>query len=399
MASKKIIYPVTVLHALLFIGGWDSSAIDFFGFSIRLAWIILPFLIIYTPKARVPAEYFLYISFFFLLHIFSAIVSSSPGRGMIYSFWIIFSYYFFFSLSYRCAYQLSEQTFDIFILNGRIQILFSAILYFAGVHQRATFTYYEPSYMAVALIPYVALCFFSSKSTVLDYILIALFAGVSQSANFLTVIILFSLIKFYSIRNRKNFFLIGGSIIGLLFFGLAYLYYDKTNINHALVVGIIEGGINLDALQLLIQRGGNRVPRMEAAFDVFTDNIFLGVGPSNYINYTANMNFDYVTDGIEWIDPEGKPPTNAFLEAGLNAGIFSIVMLIGLFFYAFSKCSKIKNNNLRWLLISITLVIFLMLQLDSNYLRAYCWIAMGAVFGIFKRIANASTNERESTSG
>lgn len=395
--ARKIISPAFVLHTLLIVSGWDRSAFDFFGFSVRLAWLCLPLLAFYAPNIRVPVKYFLYIMAFFFLHVFSAVLSSSPARGMAYSFWIIFSYYFFFAVAFRCAGTLGTRVFDVFILNGRIQILCAALLFFAGVHDRATFIYYEPSYMAIALIPYVALCFFGNNSKLLDYLFVVLFLVVSQSANFILVIFFISACKVFSLRNSKHFLLIGGSVVGLLVCGFVYLYLDESNINHALVVGIVNGGINLDTLWLLVERGGNRVPRMKAAYDVFVNNFFFGVGPSNYINYTSNMDFSYVKDGAEWIDPEGKPPTNAFLEAGLNAGLLSLVMLLGIFIYGLLTCAKIKDFSLRWVLFSIVLVMFLMLQLDSNYLRAYCWVTMGAVFCLCGKSAHVLSEAKKNT--
>lgn len=383
-----------ILHILLLLCGWDLSAVDFGGFNFRLAWVPLPLLLFHTQKFKIPYEYFLYVFFFFFLHLLSSIWSGVLIKGAAYSIWILFSYYFFFSIGFYCARNIGNRVFDVFLINGRFQIFCAAVMYFWGLQDRAHFIYYEPSYMAIALIPYVISSFWHSNNKTLDFSFILLFLALSQSGNFVFVLLLASLCKIYSIRRDKYFPIILTSFSVLFSSFFLYLNFDENNINHNLAVSIMNTGVNWDAIWLVIERGGNRIPRMQVAFDVLIQNLLLGTGPSNYTSYIQGIDFSHITNGFEDIEPYGKPPTNIFIEAGLNSGIFGIAILLIFFIYFLVKARKVNGRSVRVQITSIVFIYLAMLQLDSNYLRAYVWVGFGVAYSFIRemRCVKSSTD-------
>lgn len=374
-----------ILHILLFISGWDLSAIVVSDFNIRLTWLLLPALFVFTPRFRVPISYSIFIYIFFIFHSLSALVSGHVIRGFTYSLWILFSYYFFFAIGFRCTRDLGDKVFNVLIDNGRIQIVCAAVIYFIGLQERAHLFYYEPSYMAIALIPYVASVFFGGNRKSFDFVLILLFLVISQSGNFVFVLILASLCKAYTLRKNEDFLKVVMAF-GIIFsIMLVYVYLDEENINHRLIVAIWDAGISWDILWFIVERGGNRIPRMQVAFDVLSQNLFFGIGPSNFISYIQNMDFSYITNGFVDIEPYGKPPTNILIEAGLNSGLFGLVMVVILFSYFFIRSGRMANSEIRIKLQAMILISMLMLQLDSNYLRAYVWVGFGVAFAFMMK--------------
>jgi hypothetical protein len=374
-----------ILHILLFICGWDLSAVVVSDFNLRLTWLFLPILFFFTPRFRVPIAYSIYIYIFFIFHSLSALVSGHFIRGFTYSLWVLFSYYFFFVIGFRCTRDLGEKVFKVLIDNGRIQIVCAAVIYFMGLQERAHLFYYEPSYMAIALIPYVASVLFGGNRKYFDFLLILLFLVISQSGNFVLVLMLASICKAYTLRDNKTFFKVVMTFGAIFIFVLVYVYLDEKNINHRLIVAIWDAGISWDALWFIIERGGNRIPRMQVAFDVLSQNLFFGIGPSNFISHIQNLDFSHITNGIEDIEPYGKPPTNILIEAGLNSGLFGLVMIVILFSYFFIRSGGIANSEIRVKLQAMILIFILMLQLDSNYLRAYVWVGFGVAFAFMMK--------------
>lgn len=382
-----------ILHFLLLICGWDLSAVDISGFNIRLTWLLLPALYLFTPRSYVPFKYAFFVYAFFIFHLLSTLVSGELFRGFIYSLWILFSYYFFFVIGFRCSHDLGDRVFKVILSNGRFQIVCATVLYLTGLQDRAHLFYYEPSYMAVALIPYVATVFFGGSNRLLDFILVLSFLIISQSGSYAFILLLAAVLKAYSLRRNENFIKVVFSFIVILICIFWYVYIDKDNINHRLIASILDTGINWESAWFIVERGGNRIPRMQVALDVLLQNFWFGIGSSNYISYIYNIDFSYITNGFEDIEPYGKPPTNILIEAGLNSGVFGLMLLIFFFGYFFAKSRKILVRETRIRLQSAIFLFFLMLQLDSNYLRAYVWVGFGVAYGFILRVPRVKLNE------
>ncbi|WP_156943158.1 O-antigen ligase family protein [Pseudogulbenkiania sp. MAI-1] len=369
---------VLSLHILLFTAGWDLSAINISGFSVRLAWILLLAIPLLIPIAKHKKTALAFIILFYLVHVFSSLLSDNPLQGLLYSFWIVFTYLFFLHFACSACNILQAQTWNVILVNGRLQIFFAFLLYLTGIQERANFIYYEPSYMAIALIPYVATIFHLRNIKGIDVAALISYIISSQSGNFLVVLLLAGLLRFLmgglNMRKLKLLFLI--FLGGLLF--TYYLLHDESNINHATAKAILTSGASIDSAIAIAERGGNRVPRMQVALEIFWENPFTGIGPTNYISHIDGRNFSHITKDIPWIDPEGQPPTNAFIEAGVNAGILAVILLTVPFFYIIKKNRLRSHHSDDSKIVSAAgIIIFIMMNLDSNYLRAYVWVFFG----------------------
>ena len=158
---------------------------------------------------------------------------------------------------------------------------------------------------------------------------------------------------------------------------------DDNNINHNFIMQHYDNGFNLDTLLIIMERGGNRVPRMEAAFIVARDNLVIGIGAGNYFKEIQNINFESSIIFSDSAEIYNKPPTNIFLELIINIGLFGGVFLL---FIIISFIYKIKHSILaaskKKIYISICFTYLIMSNFDSNYLRAYAWVAFGLISGI-----------------
>ena len=368
---------IWALHLLLLICAWDLSAVDIGTVNLRLAWLLLPAVALIVPRGKYHPGVFWFSILFFLVHFVAAIASASPLRGIVYSSWILFSYAFFFQLSARAAERLGIHVWQVIRVNGRLQILGAFLLFAFGWHDRAHFVYYEPSYMAIGLIPYVAVSFFYPGRRWLDMAFLSLFLFASQSGNFAIVLIIVAACWLYSVR-KSSFFgpVLAGIFVMALVVGV-YVLSNKSSINYQVISEIYAHGLSLEAIQALIERGGNRIPRLEVAWKVFLENPILGVGPGNYIDHISGRDFSSVTDGLPWLDPQGRPATNILIEAAANAGIFASLLMLFSFFKLFRKSLIIQSPVVRNIVVSVLIAAACMMQFDSNYLRAYLWVALG----------------------
>jgi hypothetical protein len=197
---KKETNNLILFNIIIICSGYDLSAIEVNSISIRLAWIFLIFFIYHLIPTAFTIYELIFIKIFIGFHLVSALISNSLG-GIYYSIWIFFNFIFFYKVSQSFAKLNSPLILERYILiNGRLQITSSVILFLTGVQERGNFIYYEPSYMALALIPYVSVCFFSNKTIKSDFLLIFTFIVVSQSVNFIII-----LAFVFFIYNQNNF--------------------------------------------------------------------------------------------------------------------------------------------------------------------------------------------------
>ena len=355
----------------------DATSISIGSGNIRIAWIILPFLAFFLPKHKDDVGSLLFSFTLFAIHIISSAYNDILISGSIFSFWIIFNYFFFFRSGYIAAKIMGDKIWDAILILGRLQIIIGCALKFAGIHERTQFTYYEPSYLAIGITPYILCAVFWSQRKLLDYLLIAILLITSQSANLAIAISLTAVC--YLIFSRK--FAITAAI-ALLAPTLIYLSYwiilqSPENPNYGLANWINQNGIGTELIFEVLRRAGNRVPRIEAALEILNENWWLGVGPGKYIGLTSNRNFDHLTDGITYYDPSGLPAINIIIESMINSGVAGAIIILAYSGYVFYRVQKTENGNERHLMLGSLIVLFTMLQIESSYLRAYVWLTLG----------------------
>ena len=361
--------------SLISIADATSSAIG--SGNIRLAWALLPFLILLLPKSNDDIGSLAFVFVFFALHIISAAYNNTIISGGIFSSWILVNYFFFFRSAYIITKIIGDRIWDTLLILGRLQIIAGCILYFLGVHERTQFTYYEPSYFAIGIVPYIFCTVFWSKKKTLDLSLITLLLITSQSANMMIAVFLAA--ASYLLFSRKFAIIIAAAAIFPTVIYASYLtiLQNPENPNYGIANWINQNGIGLDLVFEALRRAGNRVPRIEAALEVLNVNWWLVIGPGNYTGLTANMNFDHLTDGIIYYDPSGLPAINIIIESALNSGIGGAIIILSYAVYIFYRARTADNLNERWLMLGSLFAFFLMLQIESSYLRAYIWFALG----------------------
>jgi hypothetical protein len=370
-----------VLFLLIIIAAGDITSIDMLIGNVRLVWLFLPILVMFIPRCSLDPFALASAFSLFLIHLCAAMLSDGGIRAAVYSGWILFSYFFFYRIAWIIANINGARVWSVILSAGRLQCIVAIVLVLLGLHERAQFLYFEPSYMAIGLVPYVFSSALYSRHKLLDVIIISSCLVVSASANLALIIgIAVVFVITCELRLRTALVVVSIGVIGLVA-AVNYIMNESENPNHGLVVWISENGLDPDVVTQLIGRGGNRVPRAEAAIQIAKDNWPMGVGPGLYADLTMNMNFSDIHLGLPYLDPAGLPPTNVLVEATLNAGIFASLIIIAWVIYCLIVVVQLPSSSEKRLLLAIGFTLFLVLQVESNYLRAYVWLAAGLIMG------------------
>lgn len=356
----------------------DVTSLNLSGGNIRWAWFALPFLYLLLPKGGEPKVMFNLTAVFFVLHLMSAAISGWLVKGFLYSSWILINYLFFFRAAYLLTGALKEHVWSALLWGGRAQIVLAIAFVLFGMHERAQFIYFEPSYLAIGLIPYLFTAIFWSRQKWIDGILMVALIAFNQSANMLIAICV--AFVFWLFINRRIWVSVALVVLvvlgGYVFFTIAL--EDAANPNHSIALWIAENGISLDVVTTVLARAGNRVPRMQAALEMLDGHWFTGFGPGVYLGNTANLNFNHITDGLEYLDPAGLPVINVLLESITNAGLIAAILLIFVFLYIiYLVITRVKHTMERRIIIGAMIALGFMLQFESSYLRAYVWLTFG----------------------
>lgn len=302
--------------------------------------------------------------------VFSSLYSIEPVRSIAYTFLLLFNIVCVASVG-KAFFSLSPEGFKAgLVLCARVQILAGICIAALGWQARVSLFFYEPSYWAIALAPYL---YITAKKNVTscwpDWILILLAVLITKSANLMLLIlvaIIVSNLSSFSIKStlRMAIFL---TIIGI---GLG-LY---SQIGDDLVASTVRRILESDNIfQKCVERGGNRYPRILAALDVFQSNVLHGVGPG------AFANFDKI-EAIKNTYPEffpyhnitHSPAVNVFVEMAAEGGVFLLLSFLCYLFFGLT--GKATDETLR----DIVLVMLIGLLLESSMQRSYFWLLLGA---------------------
>lgn len=349
-----------------------------------------------VPRTKHDSKWFYLLFCFFFIHSITALISDDPLKGIIYSGWIIFTYFTFFRLAVDCARRLGPWVWEVLIINGRFQIITAIALVAIGVHERAKFGYYEPSYMAVGLIPYIFAATFLSKRKLLDATLVVLILVFSQSANLILVIVIGLFCWLFLAKFSLRTIVALAAVILVFSLLLTFTLRNSGNPNFVVVNLFLENGISLDTVITGLERGGNRVPRIEAAWEVAKKYLFTGVGSGNYVQYTNIRNYSHISDGKSWLDPSGLPAVNVLLEAVTNAGLLAALLLVLIYYFMWHHASKHPDKLVRYAILCGLLAIAIVMQLESNYMRAYLWVAFGLYVAHSGKISETQINNKHS---
>lgn len=352
---------------------------------IRLSLIVFIVLAVFIwKKLRVERKIILAFILFSLLLLPCLILSTNISRSLGYCLFIVTDF-FFLSLLFARQVVVDTNFIRAIIISYRIQILAGAILVIGGVHPRAQFLYYEPSYFALALILYVAavIHFWINKgvrsvAVDLGFLLVALAS--TQSATLLLAGAVVLIVTVFYYRPLAVLIAIPVSLAALYF--AAVVYVENFDDFWAYTFrGIVSASDPLGALTAIAERGGNRLPRLLAAYDIFLSHPSVGVGLGAYESFTERLDLSVYYDNVEYLSVEGAPPINIYIEILATSGIIGFLgFLLFLGTVIRNACfSGVKERKMFLIAFSSML---LMLNFESSYLRPYLWMVIGCLCGL-----------------
>lgn len=345
--------------------GMDWPSINFSGINIRYSWLFVVFFVI-LRFINISLSYrsVLFIGFFILSMLPSTMLSINIHKSFFYIWWVLFNYIFFYSASIFYIKNHRHDFFNALIWFSRVNILIAIIFYLVDFQIRPSAFFYEPSYLSIALIPYCCLVFVNQnlcKCNRVDYIFIFIFLLISQSGVFLITILL-AIFFGINFKNIKYIILMFVSII-------LYLLYSD-DYNSIYFFDVIGNITSIDVYQFF-SRAGNRFPRLLSTYDVALNHFYFGVGLGSYDSYTHLVNVDLYDFSNEYLSGYGQPGVNIWLELFATGGVFPFLILTFFTFYLPFEIIK-SQYNVRFKLI-LYVIIFLIMMIESNFLRAYLW--------------------------
>lgn len=302
--------------------------------------------------------------------LFSALYSVNFSRSIAYTFLLTFNLLCVASIG-KALFSLSPEGFKVgIIICARLQILIGVCFVVLGLQDRVSLFFYEPSYWAIALTPYL---YFTAKKNISlswpDWGLIFTALLLTKSANLVLLVIITIVVSKLSPFSMKSIVRMG------IFLAITLLLLSVyAQISDDLVAITIRRILESDSiLQQCLERGGNRYPRMLAAFDVFQRNYIHGVGPGAFFTYDkTDAIFNSYPDAFAYYNIEDLPAINIFVEMAAEGGIFFLLAFVG-YLYCGLK-SKASDATLRF----IVLVMIVGLLFESSIQRSYFWILLGA---------------------
>jgi hypothetical protein len=307
-------------------------------------------------------------------------------HSVLYIAWVVFSYGVIYPLFYYFARNHRDDFIGAIVIASRAQIAIGLVIYVTHLQPRAALLYYEPSYFAYGLIPYASITIwklFSGKQREAIPDLAMLVVGLIEtgSATLLcAMVVVWVLSTFVSgLRARQ---LINVSVAaGAL---LIALYAYSLVANDLLATTIRTMVTSPNKIQQIMDRGGNRIPRLLAATYVFNLHPLLGVGIGQYRNVSNAIDLSSFSQGNSYLSAQNNEAINIYVELLATTGIptASIFFLFLIRSVSLRRTSTLDDRQ-KMLFIALTAMLF-MLNFEANYLRPYMWMLLGAYAGIVK---------------
>lgn len=340
---------------------------------------LLLFSIFILIKDKVLDSNFYFISFFAIASLPSLLFSYEVIKSTLYIAWIFLNYFSIFIAYKYLGNRSLEKTLTGILFAFRFQIIIGFILFILSIQTRAHVLFYEPSYFAIALIPYIVIYYnnlfnnFSSnkKSILIDTILITLAVISTQSFNLMVILLIIPLLfSIIASKNKLRDLSIGSLFITLCCSIIIYLSKNSNNLIANTVRNITE---SQNLFITLTERTGNRWPRFELAQEIALNN-FWGVGIGAYEKFTENNNFVNFSHLPYYTNPIGYPAVNIYFEIAATCGWIALVIWL---YWHFKLLKKSLTNNT--LLFVILLTSMIILIIESNFLRPYYWMILALV--------------------
>lgn len=356
-----------------------------------------------TPVGAVRFSFFLFLFAFFLMYFFKGIKiskiemfsllflvismcyslysSSSEIRSLSYIIWFIACYFLYFNVIKNLVVDLdSNVVLRVFRDLGRFQIFCCVLLKIIGV-DRPALLYYEPSYMILALLPYIYFSlmqfqFGSKLFKKIDFLLIFVLVMITMSANLLLAIIFVVIIGYVRLTFKSLLYI---SLIVVSAYYFSQWYYQNNSDLLAFTFKNLHESPNF--INTVLERTGNRWPRMMIGIDVVKEYFPNGIGLGTFSDFSVNYNIikDY-SSGLPWNEPRGFPASNVFVELLAEGGF--LVTLLFAFFISILMFMP-KKDSADPLVVShwrkMMFIFLLLLLFESSLLRPYFWAYLGVL--------------------
>ncbi len=382
MRLSKILFIVSMLVSFL-----DYPYISVGPLHLKMDYLVFPFylfLMVYLKKFAIDRSLLTYSALLIVCVLPSVIWSTAVPVSLSFLLGLVICLIVMWS-TYELTKRLGQDSIRIMIYFYRATILLTVPLVVLGLQpqsHRGSFTLYEPSYWAIALIPYDCIVFYrlldrKQEKVLVDLMFILAAIILSQSASMVIWCVL-SLLLLAVMMNRLHLKVVFLAAVctALFLFGL-YRLNDRT----ATLFDSIAAVSGWDNIFLLIAFvGGNRLQRAYEGYQAVLQHPFLGVGLGALVNYTSthfNPNdFTVLGSSASDFDTNG-PVTNMFLELWAESGIFGIASFLLLLRLVFKRTNTPEMQAFRVAL----WVTMLSLMIESSYLRPYMWLLLGVSLG------------------
>ena len=361
-----------------------STGFDHFAISISTAHVRLSFLaylgiwLCYARKISYPVLPTCLILLFTLIGAVSIANSHDPLKSIMYLGWILFSYFIIFGLFAALARWRGAELFRAVVLAFRLQIAIAALLWTLGIQERGCLLYYEASYFSLALLIYAAIVMVgwqSGTGRLADLFFLLLALVVTQSALLLvgTAVIALSGMLLGGDAKRALRIL----LLALVVFAALCVYAQSSD---DLLAQTFRNLLSRDQFaNYLAERGGNRVPRMECAWDVFCSSPSLGVGVGAYESHISTLDVSAYSHQNHYLAVENQPAVSIVLELLATVGVLGTIPFLAFVIYSLVRAGR---GDARQLSYKVALCGMLaVLAFDSNYLRPYFWMLLGICAG------------------
>lgn len=375
-ASKRSLLPALAFFVLFTLACGDVLSLPIAGGNFRLFYLFgLLVFVLWLDKVRFDPGFALRIVFLLTALAPSLVMSIDSSRSVLYAIWIGLTLVCTFGAFPRLLDFTEKGTpmlggfrlYDVILYAFRFQIIFGIALFLLGLHDRTRFLYYESSYFSISLAVYcsvVAYRFREKRPVALDLTLILAYLVTSVSGAF--VLVLLVTIMLNMPRTRARHLIPGAAALALTVAGYVTFVDD---INTALIRSLFTSDIDYYAVLL---RGGNRLARLIAAWNVFTDHSVFGIGLGSFETFSRSMDID-APGTADYLSGEGKPAINIYLELLATAGIagfFGFALLL------FPVLRWIFGKGFQSPISRGVVCMLLILTWESNFLRPYLWVML-----------------------
>ncbi|WFR79433.1 O-antigen ligase family protein [Janthinobacterium rivuli] len=386
--SLKNHYAIQVLFFLgMIVVCLDVISIDLGNFKLKISYVWFPLYLIlfaYFFDLRMRLDNVKISAIFILSFLPSVLFSSNLITSVAFYAGTCICLVIMFTFS-KMVYLAPVKIIKLLFLFYRFSVMLTAAMVVMQIQYRGHFLLYEPSYYAVALIPYFCITFhraflYGFKISIIDLFFIFLAIFISQSVSMVLWIFICFVLTYISF-GRVRLIYFAYFCAALLFFLLIAYFFD------ARTRKIIDGLYGLfsnpsSSLNLLVFVVGNRLQRVLVAYQAFTESPFFGVGLGTLKAYSSsNFNAsDFIINGITAADfIVESTAANVFVEVGAEAGIIGFIGFMSILFFIHRK----KNNYVVLAPFKIAFYVTMAaLLIDSSYLRTYVWALYGIILGL-----------------